>query len=282
MSYAAQGRRGTVDSRGDTPRILMSGLVDDAGLFPPEQLAMGPALERYRRNRAEADPVLSHRFVCPASRLAELDDHLGSGDRIALSLILDRSEPIVSLDPRLAIAGFEVPRPAPPGWERAVGRPVPVFVEVAADNPDLERMAPVGWSPKIRCGGMTADLFPSPAQLAGFLREVVRHDLPFKATAGLHHAVSYRDPVTGFRHFGFLNLLLALYRAQNDDSPQNVAAVLEDEDEAAVAEQAGALGQVAAKAVRSLFVSYGSCSTSEPIEDLRRLGLHPDTPEEGT
>ena len=67
MSYAAQARQ-----------ILMSGLVDDAGLFPPEQLAMGPALDRYRRNLAEADPVLSHRFVCPASRWTELGDHLDS------------------------------------------------------------------------------------------------------------------------------------------------------------------------------------------------------------
>ena len=65
MSYAAQARQ-----------ILTSGLVDDAGLFPPERLAMGPALDRYRRNLAEADPVLSHRFVCPASRWTELRNHL--------------------------------------------------------------------------------------------------------------------------------------------------------------------------------------------------------------
>ena len=31
--------------------------------------------------------------------------------------------------------------------------------------------------------------------------------------------------------------------------------------------------------IRAAFHSVGSCSTSEPIEDLRRLGLHPDSEE---
>ena len=40
-----------------------------------------------------------------------------------------------------------------------------------------------------------------------------------------------------------------------------------------------ALDRDTAYAVRAVFTSYGSCSTSEPIEDLRRLGLHPDSEE---
>ena len=80
MSYAAQARR-----------ILMSGLVDDAGLVPAA--SSWRWARRWTATAAtcdEADPVLSHRFVCPAARLPELRDHLDPDDRIELSLILDR------------------------------------------------------------------------------------------------------------------------------------------------------------------------------------------------
>lgn len=51
---------------------LTSALVDDAGLFPPEELDMASAVARHRRDRAAGSPVLTHRFVCPVARLGEL------------------------------------------------------------------------------------------------------------------------------------------------------------------------------------------------------------------
>ena len=269
MSYAAQARQ-----------ILTSGLVDDAGLFPPERLAMGPALDRYRRNLAEADPVLSHRFVCPASRWTELRDHLADDDQIQVSLILDRPLSSIEADPRVRVVAIEipprtiVPRPAhtPPG--------VPVFVEVSPRDPEqvvvLDALEVNRWGVKIRCGGVTADLFPTPEQLAGLLQTAIIRGLPIKATAGLHHAVGYTDPASGFDHFGFLNLLLATRRALAGQRRPEVVDVLTSRDEAGLTNEAKSLDRDTAYAVRAVFTSYGSCSTSEPIEDLRRLGLHPD------
>ena len=114
MSYAAQARQ-----------ILISGLVDDAGLFPPERLAMGPALDRYRRNLAEADPVLSHRFVCPASRWAELRDHLADDDQMQSSLILDRPLSSIEADPRVRVVAIEIPPRTTVPWpaHTSAGRP---------------------------------------------------------------------------------------------------------------------------------------------------------------
>ncbi|MEU8382752.1 hypothetical protein AB0C32_26620, partial [Streptosporangium sp. NPDC048865] len=66
---------------------LFRGLVDDAGLFPPTGLPMAEALERHRGDLSGNDPVLTHRFLCPAGRLAELRDHLTFP--IRLGLILD-------------------------------------------------------------------------------------------------------------------------------------------------------------------------------------------------
>lgn len=270
MSYAAQARR-----------ILMSGLVDDAGLFPPEQLAMGPALDRYRHNLDEADPVLSHRLVCPASRLVELRDHLRSGDAIELSLILDCPRPAVESDPRLQVAALEIPPRTAAPWPAHVPPSLPVFVEVGPRDPEqvvvLDALDAHGWGIKVRCGGVVADLFPTPERLAELIQSAVTRGLPIKATAGLHHAVGYHDPVTGFDHFGFLNLLLATHRSLDGQRTSQIVAVLTSRDESALVAETQALDRDTAYAVRAIFTSYGSCSTSDPIEDLRRLALHPDS-----
>ena len=276
----------------DPTAVLVADLVDDAGLFPPTQLGMAEVLDRYRRTSATADPVLSHRFVCPAARLPELQRHLGPDDRVRLSVILEsRSEQVeelkqlLAVDPRLRLAAVETCWPGVDLTEarRALGAlppGLPVFVEVPsapAEQRDraLAELAQFGWAAKLRCGGVRADLFPSPETLAEMIGAVVRQRLSAKATAGLHHAIGYTDPTTRFDHFGFLNLLLAVHQALIGAELDDVVAVLSSRDEAALVGAVRALDGSAAEAVRRTFISYGSCDTEEPIEDLERLGLHP-------
>src|SRR5439155_19860364 len=84
-------------SPGDTPGPpgLLAALVDDAGLFPPESLPMAEALARHRADEAAGYPMLSHRFLCPASRIGELRAEWAglAGDRpdgpLRLGVILD-------------------------------------------------------------------------------------------------------------------------------------------------------------------------------------------------
>src|SRR5262245_33804802 len=60
-------------------QALLAGLIDYAGLFPPAQLPLDEALANYARYRREPNGWLLGRFLCPASRLAELpppDDEL--------------------------------------------------------------------------------------------------------------------------------------------------------------------------------------------------------------
>jgi hypothetical protein len=95
-------------------------------------------------------------------------------------------------------------------------------------------------------------------------------DLPFKATAGLHHAVRYTDPETGFTHHGFLNLLLAVAAALSKGEVEEVLAAT---DADALADAAKAMDHDTARAVRRLLVAYGSCSISTPLADLVELGL---------
>jgi len=119
-------------------------------------------------------------------------------------------------------------------------------------------------------------MFPSPAELAAFIVGCRDLGLSFKATAGLHHPI--RD---GIVH-GFLNLLAAAVLAHASGAGEReLAGVLLETDASVfgVTDEAFTIGghrfeadQVAA-ARTELFVGYGSCSFSEPVEDLHGLGL---------
>ena len=52
---------------------FLSGLIDYAGLFPPAELAIEPALDLYGRYRTGADAWMLGRFLLPAARLDDAD-----------------------------------------------------------------------------------------------------------------------------------------------------------------------------------------------------------------
>ena len=52
-------------------RSLLTGLVDYAGLFPPAELAMAQAVEKYASYRKGAHTWMLGRFVLPVPRLEE-------------------------------------------------------------------------------------------------------------------------------------------------------------------------------------------------------------------
>jgi hypothetical protein len=263
------------------PRLLVD-LVDDAGLFPPERLAMDVAVGRHRSDAAAGHPVLTHRFLCPSSRLDELAGRLGPDEELRTGVVVDTDlDRVLGLDPRLVVETVEVALPRQhPAQDVAplAAAPLPgrVFGEVPRGEgwaEAIDALADHGLAAKFRCGGLSADLFPSPEELAAFAHACAERAVPFKATAGLHHAVRYRDPRTGFDHHGFLNLLVAVARAVDGGTPGEVAAALRVDDPVALAEEAAAVADGVAERARRLLVAYGSCSTSEPIDDLVALGL---------
>jgi hypothetical protein len=270
------GRGGAVSSEQAPP--LFADLVDDAGLFPPEELSMPAALARHQHDEAVGHPVLTGRFLCPSARLDELFAELDSVGRLTLGLISPPDElpaalQRVAAEPRVELAGVEVPEgdlaalaAVPPGVSCYVEFPV-------ADRGRIAQVATAGYGVKVRCGGTRADLFPSAEQLGAFLHEAARCEVPVKATAGLHHALPYRDGRTGFDHHGFLTLLLAACRAIDGGDRADVVAVLRCTDAPTLVREARNVGADLAAATRRVLVGYGSCSTSEPIDDLRALGL---------
>ncbi len=137
---------------------------------------------------------------------------------------------------------------------------------------------------KLRCGGVAAEAFPSPEQVAEFILACVEHDLPFKATAGLHHPVRHHDPDLGVMRHGFLNLLAATAFARAGFDRAQLLEVIDETDPAAFAVTAAAaswrdhrvrIGDLTR--VRDQFAAYGSCSFSEPVDDLVALGMIADS-----
>ena len=223
-------------------RALLSELIDHAPLFPPATLPLEEALEDHRRARASPHSWMVARFVCPASRLGELD-----GEPLRLSIVADgeavldeRVEAIEGSDPGLAKLGLET------------------YVE----GVPLEDVKAAGARAKVRCGPEP----PPVDELARFIRTCREEGIAFKATAGLHHAVRTDG------QFGFLNLLAAALFGDEE------RALAEDDAQAfALGEtfrwrdrEAGADEVVAAR--RTRFVSIGSCSFTEPVEELEALG----------
>jgi len=285
-------------SPGDTPGPpgLLAALVDDAGLFPPESLSMAEALARHRADATAGSPMLSHRFLCSASRIGELRTEWARSpgpadgtEPLRLGIILDTGldglgavDAEIAADPALALEMVEVPAPsaeavtaaldALAGFEPSVfleGPRAPEWVKAVATANQPARLR----GAKVRCGGARADLFPSPEELAAFICACFEHGVPFKATAGLHGAVRHRDPETGFVHHGFLNLVLGAVRAAAGSPVDRVAVVLASTDGPALVAEARAVSGREVSAARLLFRAYGSCSTSEPREEAAALGL---------
>jgi hypothetical protein len=268
-----------------------TGLVDDAAVFPPGDAPLGDAVSAYVARRGEwyadmvgplvvtdtqlpdvpADLPVSvvltsgagavagvaslaakrgHRLVALEAAVRDLDDLPGNVRRLTTAVDAARAEGGLA-DTQVYV---ELPQTTPtPDW-------------LAAADAVAEAEARL----KFRTGGLDADLFPDAATVASWIDAALYRETPYKCTAGLHHAVRHRDHETGFEHHGFLNVLLATRRAFDGGSVAEVAEVLDDHyanDLVALARTSDLAG------ARRWFASYGSCSVTEPRDDLVGLGL---------
>lgn len=160
-------------------------------------------------------------------------------------------------------------------------------VPLSSCNECIEAVAGCGRRAKVRTGGETADKFPAPASVVEFIRLCAAAHVPFKATAGLHHPLrsvhrfTYQpQSPSGIMH-GFLNVFLAaaFLRAGMETGP--AVQLLEEQSPGAFHFDLDGIGwrqhrlsqRELAAARRDFAVSYGSCSFTEPIDDLRSLHL---------
>lgn len=153
---------------------------------------------------------------------------------------------------------------------------VPVYESIAT-SPDwqdaADEIAAGGYQLKFRTGGADADAFPSPLALATAIDAAIDREVPFKCTAGLHHAVPHRDPDTGIDHHGFLAVLLATRACLDGAGATTAAEMLATTTPSALTAAAADVGDNGLASARRWFRSFGSCSVTEPVDDLITLGL---------
>jgi hypothetical protein len=217
----------------ETIRILMSGLIDYAGLFPPAALDIAAAIHNYAAYRESEYAWMLGRFVVPAAKRGEVDA----------------------------------------SWPLAVLENVPRKLEIAGDVTYLEvpldaDPAALGARAKIRLGGET---IPQAGPVAHFLRRCSAARVPFKATAGLHHPLRH-PPMHGFVNL-FLGAALAWRGDDPLATLEEPSAAAFRFGDDAVEWKVHRVTAEELHDVRERFaISFGSCSFEEPIADLKALG----------
>ena len=135
---------------------------------------------------------------------------------------------------------------------------------------------------KIRCGGLEASAIPEVTAVAAAIATCRATGVPLKATQGLHHPFRHHDPELDAMVHGFINLFAASALAHAHDLAVKtlIEIIAETDPEAFVVEPErlawrdyDASADDIAEARRSVLTSFGSCSCSEPRDDLRTLGF---------
>ena len=292
-------------------RAAFGSLIDYAGLFPPARLPFTEAQSEYRTARDGPQAWMLGRFIIQAGALGALPEPLDAPlsviaepgfdglDRVArlrkggaqieaLEIPLEKSltpfREQLSFDEILNVLGALEADLAVAGL-----RELPIFLEIPRSQPwwnalseTMAALARLELGAKLRCGGLTAEAFPSVDEVAAFVAAAASAGVPFKATAGLHHPVRHRDESTGFTMHGFLNVLGAAAFAPRADAATLRAIVAEEETTAFAFEREAFLWRNERAGVaeleatrRAAFVGYGSCSFAEPIADLTAMGILP-------
>jgi hypothetical protein len=292
---------------------LLRGCIDYAGLFPPAALDMATSVDNYSRYLAGPCAWALGRFIVPAARLGEFAavaraqlaaPHTESWRLAALvgpevgadiDLITDFNRRYGSesgFPPRVLIDTVELKVASRSAIQSTMAQVPPnlqAYLEIPIEEDPAELILAIrefGARAKVRTGGTTLEAFPAEEHLGRFIQRCIAARVPFKATAGLHHAVraEYRltyapDSNTGTM-FGFLNLLLATGFIRGGLRPAQAEQVLNETSlrgfdfrDDQIVWNGHSLGLDDLAETRSVMISFGSCSFTEPLEDLVALQL---------
>lgn len=140
---------------------------------------------------------------------------------------------------------------------------------------------------KIRTGGIQPQLIAAVDDVARFLHECAVAQVAFKATAGLHHPLrseyrlTYEANSPCATMHGFLNVFTAAVAAWSQRARvDKIAELLRSSDSTAFKFRESGLSvgdwDCSLEEIRDtrerFAIGFGSCSFSEPVEDLRELG----------
>ena len=290
-------------------RVLLAEIVDYAGLFPPAQLSMKEAVINFAHYKNSDYKWMLGRFIVPVARLEEfLESARGfvsedAEDVWHLSVLAseDIYETVAKVQdfneknaPSIVCDAVEVKANTSSLIREISNATLPnlaTYVELPLDENLADLVSTLAISDlrgKIRTGGVTPEAFPTAREIIRFVRACLAANVPFKATAGLHHPLRCRKPLTyepnaetGAMN-GFLNLFLAAGFARGNLSASVLEELMHDglADNFEFAENGVMWRREHFLSVEQLsllrrrnIISFGSCSFVEPIEDLREIEL---------
>jgi hypothetical protein len=293
----------------ESVRVLLSAIIDYAGLFPPSQVSMDVAVRNYAEYRRGPHAWMLGRFILPVARLDEFLESTGELTRnpkdkpwrlsvLAGEDLYDTVKRInyfnAQHSARAICDVLEVKANTVSKIEntvRYVPQEITSYFEIATGEifPELvSSLALHGQRAKLRTGGVKGEDFPASHEIIRFVRTCQAANVPFKATAGLHHPLRCYRPLTyaadapqGTMH-GFLNMLMMTGFARESFRPPLLEQIMEEEfDEVFTFRENGvawrneyslSLGHIERLRSNGLN-SFGSCSFDEPVADLQGLGL---------
>ncbi|HEY6446005.1 MAG TPA: hypothetical protein VIY53_06070 [Acidobacteriaceae bacterium] len=287
---------------------LLTGLIDYAGLFPPAGLGMDAAVRNYGSYVDGEHAWMLGRFIVPATRLEEYAEAVRNAgmDASAWSLSVLASAADADVVARFntgadesgasglgSIDALEIKAAGAREIQdaaQAFGGNSQLYFETPPEKwPSLLQATAVAKArAKIRTGGEVPGAIPEESRVLEFLRIASERRLAFKATAGLHHPLrgmqrlTYKpDSPTGVMH-GFLNVFCAAALLWHEPGQRQEAAWMLSErdadaitmDEAMTWHNSGVMltAEQIHVAREQFCIGFGSCSFTEPIEDLRKLG----------
>lgn len=295
----------------DARTASFGALIDYAGVFPPASLSVADAVTDYRRVRRSDDRWTIGRFLIRATQLEQLGavatGQFTRGEKPwDVSVIFDASPGACAtmaadfhaeMAPVMRVSAAEVKMPDTiDGVEdlldtvAIIDPDVSTFVEVSDQFPLRDQLESIETSlrvtgstggAKIRCGGVTPDLFPTVERLAGFIWEASLSSLPFKATAGLHQPIRHHDDALDVWRHGFVNILVASVAADAGEDRETVEAIVGETESDAFEISATAArwkdvvlpGSAVRRSRTHGFTAYGSCDADEPLEALTDYGF---------
>lgn len=285
-------------------QVLLSHLIDYAGLFPPASLEMEPAVKNYQRYLSGPFSWMLGNFIVPASRLDEFSRVFEAvccdeqenpwtlsvvcADDLPVDLrtIRDFAQGAAFLS-TLEFKAMDVR--STPAVLVALARGPVRYVELPPDPAQMRQYLPLlaanGARAKLRTGGLTPAAIPSPQAVARFLNDCAAESVPFKATAGLHHPLRSIHPLTYqmgspvARMHGFLNVFLAAALAHDGATEDTLVATLSEEDPHAFRLDDDLIewhdhritSDQIERARNEFAISFGSCSFTEPIDELKAM-----------
>lgn len=291
---------------------VLDRLIDYAGLFPPAGLSMTETVANYAGYQRRDDAWALARLVIPVNRLAEFEiayGQLPESDRHATRWPITA---LVGPDPaadRAVIQAFnqkhdangprieslEV-RVASTQQVEAVADALALGLELYCELPLTSELPALvatvkrcGVRTKARTGGVKAVDIPAPEAVLAFIATCAAERLAFKATAGLHHPIRGLAPLTYSPDspcatmFGYLNLILAASLVWAGRPERDALAVLTAENHSLLrldqdVIEWGAVRVTAEeieRARREFVLAIGSCSFTEPLGEIRQLGIEP-------